>query len=66
MCSHFQTWNRLVSDYQMLYQLLEVVEGSMPTVGLVEETEVKLTERIELYQVHHVFCIRLVNKIQRV
>jgi hypothetical protein len=30
---------------------LEAVEGSIPTVGLVEETEESLTERSSLYQV---------------
>ncbi|XP_073726049.1 nesprin-1 isoform X5 [Misgurnus anguillicaudatus] len=45
-----ETWNRLVWDYQTLFQLLEVVEGSVPTEDLVEETEDGLNERIELYQ----------------
>lgn len=40
-------------DYQTLYRLLEAVEGSLPRVGLVEETEERLKERIELYQVHN-------------
>lgn len=38
-------------DYKTLYRLLEAVEGSLPSVGLVEETEERLNERIELYQV---------------
>lgn len=46
-----QTWSRLVVDYQCLFRHLETVEGSMPAVPLLEETEEKLTERIELYQV---------------
>ncbi|XP_056332552.1 nesprin-1-like isoform X5 [Danio aesculapii] len=45
-----ETWSRLVLDYQTLYRLLEVVEGSLPSVGLVEETEERLNERIQLYQ----------------
>ncbi|KTF86539.1 hypothetical protein cypCar_00031778, partial [Cyprinus carpio] len=45
-----EMWGRLVSDYQTLYRLLETVEGSLPTAGLVEETEERLKERIELYQ----------------
>ncbi|KAJ0008745.1 hypothetical protein NQD34_016160 [Periophthalmus magnuspinnatus] len=48
-CVH-DTWCHLAHDYQYLIQHLEAVEGSMPTVGLVEETEDKLVERISLYQ----------------
>lgn len=47
----FQTWCRLVQDYQSLNRQLEAVEGSIPTVGLVEETEERLMDRISLYQV---------------
>lgn len=39
-----------MEDYQALCRQLEVVECSMPTVGLVEETEERLVERISLYQ----------------
>lgn len=46
-----QTWCRLVQDYQSLNRHLEAVEGSIPAVGLVEETEERLTDRISLYQV---------------
>ncbi|XP_062858462.1 nesprin-1 isoform X4 [Trichomycterus rosablanca] len=46
-----ESWSRLVGDYQALYNQLEMVESSIPTVGLVEETEERLTERITLYQV---------------
>lgn len=46
-----QTWCRLVQDYQSLNRQLEAVEGSIPTVGLVEETEERLMDRISLYQV---------------
>lgn len=53
----YQTWSRLVSDYQTLYRLLEAVEGSLPTVGLAEETEERLNERIELYKV----CNEIMN-----
>ncbi|XP_041710587.2 nesprin-1 isoform X1 [Coregonus clupeaformis] len=45
-----ETWSRLVQDYQALCRQLEAVEGSIPTVGLVEETEESLTERSTLYQ----------------
>lgn len=41
----------LDEDYQELTRQLESVEGNIPTVGLVEETEDKLTERIKLFQV---------------
>lgn len=47
----FQTWCQLVQDYQNLNQHLEAVEGSIPGVGLVEETEERLMDRITLYQV---------------
>ena len=53
MVLFIQTWNRLLQDYQGLYRQLEAVEGSTPTVGLVEETEEKLADRISLYQVGH-------------
>lgn len=46
-----QTWMRLDEDYQELTRQLESVEGSIPTVGLVEETEDRLTDRIALFQV---------------
>lgn len=51
-----QWWSRLVGDYQALYRQLETVESSIPSVGLVEETEDRLSDRIALYQVklHHV------------
>ncbi|CAI5683845.1 unnamed protein product [Oreochromis niloticus] len=45
-----ESWSRLVEDYQALCRQLEAVECSIPTVGLVEETEERLTERISLYQ----------------
>lgn len=47
----FQTWCQLVQDYQILNRQLEAVEGSIPGVGLVEETEERLMDRITLYQV---------------
>lgn len=40
-----------MEDYQALCRQLESVECSIPTVGLVEETEERLVERIGLYQV---------------
>lgn len=44
-----------MGDYQALYRQLEAVESNIPSVGLVEETEDRLSERIALYQVqlHH-------------
>lgn len=39
-----------MEDYQALCRQLEAVECSIPTVGLVEETEERLVERISLYQ----------------
>ncbi|TSR99415.1 Nesprin-1 [Bagarius yarrelli] len=45
-----QEWSRFVRDYQALYKQLEVVESSIPSMGLVEETEERLSERIALYQ----------------
>lgn len=38
-------------DYQELIRQLETVETSIPNVGLVEESEERLTDRITLYQV---------------
>lgn len=40
-----------MQDYQTLNRHLEAVEGSIPIVGLVEETEERLMDRITLYQV---------------
>lgn len=40
-----------MDDYQSLCKQLEAVESSIPTVGLVEETEERLIERISLFQV---------------
>ncbi|XP_076833611.1 nesprin-1-like isoform X2 [Brachyhypopomus gauderio] len=45
-----ETWSRLVLDYQCLYRHLETVEGRMPAIPLLEETEEKLIERITLCQ----------------
>jgi len=44
-----------VGDYQAVYRQLEAVESNIPSVGLVEETEERLRDRIALYQVqlHH-------------
>lgn len=39
-----------MESYQALCRQLEAVECSIPTVGLVEETEERLVERISLYQ----------------
>uniref|UniRef100_A0ACB8GBS4 Nesprin-1 n=1 Tax=Sphaerodactylus townsendi TaxID=933632 RepID=A0ACB8GBS4_9SAUR len=49
-----ETWLRLDGDYQELTRQLETVETSIPTVGLVEESEERLAERIALYQ--HLKC----------
>lgn len=46
-----QTWVRLDEDYQELNRQLESVEGNIPAVGLVEETEDRLADRITLFQV---------------
>lgn len=40
-----------MEDYQAVCRQLEAVECSIPTVGLVEETEERLVERIGLFQV---------------
>uniref|UniRef100_A0A8C0GKZ6 Uncharacterized protein n=1 Tax=Chelonoidis abingdonii TaxID=106734 RepID=A0A8C0GKZ6_CHEAB len=45
-----ETWTHLDEDYQELTRQLEAVESSIPSVGLVEETEERLTDRITLYQ----------------
>ncbi|XP_060722109.1 nesprin-1 isoform X2 [Tachysurus vachellii] len=45
-----EEWSSFVGDYQALYKQLEVVESSIPVVGLVEETDERLSERIALYQ----------------
>ncbi|XP_027896443.1 nesprin-1 isoform X8 [Xiphophorus couchianus] len=45
-----ESWSRLMEDYKALCRQLEAVECSIPTVGLVEETEERLLERISLYQ----------------
>lgn len=47
----FQTWSHLDEDQQELHRQLEVVESSIPSVGLVEESEDRLMDRITLYQV---------------
>lgn len=46
-----QSWTLLEEQYQALLTQLEAVEASIPTIGLVEETEERLAERIALYQV---------------
>ncbi|XP_061559702.1 nesprin-1 isoform X16 [Phycodurus eques] len=48
--SILESWSRLMEDYQALCRQLDSVECSIPTVGLVEETEDRLFERISLYQ----------------
>uniref|UniRef100_A0A8C7A2G9 Uncharacterized protein n=1 Tax=Nothoprocta perdicaria TaxID=30464 RepID=A0A8C7A2G9_NOTPE len=45
-----ETWISLDDNYQELTRQLESVEGNIPTVGLVEETEDRLTDRITLFQ----------------
>ncbi|XP_016071417.1 PREDICTED: nesprin-1 [Miniopterus natalensis] len=45
-----ETWSRLDRDQQELSRQLEAVEGGTPSVGLVEESEDRLADRIALYQ----------------
>ncbi|KAM8787975.1 nesprin-1-like isoform 3-T3 [Rhynchonycteris naso] len=45
-----ETWSRLEEDQQELSRQLEVVESNIPSVGLVEESEDRLVDRIALYQ----------------
>ncbi|XP_062833321.1 nesprin-1 isoform X16 [Anolis carolinensis] len=45
-----ETWTHLEEDYQELIKQLESAETSMPSVGLVEESEERLADRIALYQ----------------
>ncbi|XP_063773938.1 nesprin-1 isoform X14 [Pseudophryne corroboree] len=45
-----ETWMCLDEKYQALSRQLEVIESNIPVVGLVEESEERLTERIKLYQ----------------
>ncbi|EPY80656.1 nesprin-1, partial [Camelus ferus] len=45
-----ETWSHLDEDHRELSRQLEVVEGSIPSVGLVEESEDRLIDRITLYQ----------------
>ncbi|XP_075410476.1 nesprin-1-like isoform X2 [Tenrec ecaudatus] len=45
-----ETWTRLGEDHRELSRQLEVVENSIPSVGLVEESEDRLIDRITLYQ----------------
>ncbi|KAJ1153130.1 hypothetical protein NDU88_005893, partial [Pleurodeles waltl] len=45
-----ETWTYLDNNYQELSRQLEMVENSIPLVGLVEESEERLTDRITLYQ----------------
>ncbi|XP_061480140.1 nesprin-1 isoform X3 [Rhineura floridana] len=45
-----ETWTHLQEDYQELTRQLETVETSIPSVGLVEESEERLADRIALYQ----------------
>ncbi|XP_073413788.1 nesprin-1 isoform X2 [Dendrobates tinctorius] len=45
-----ETWMMLEDKYLELRRQLESIESNIPVVGLVEESEERLTERIELYQ----------------
>ncbi|KAG5277589.1 hypothetical protein AALO_G00119350 [Alosa alosa] len=45
-----ESWGVLGVDYQALCRTLEQVESSIPTTGLLEETEERLHHRISLYQ----------------
>ncbi len=54
-----------MGDYQALYRQLEAVESNIPSVGLVEETEDRLSDRITLFQVqlHHTYTGWLYHNI---
>uniref|UniRef100_A0A8C2RZJ2 Uncharacterized protein n=1 Tax=Capra hircus TaxID=9925 RepID=A0A8C2RZJ2_CAPHI len=45
-----ETWSQLEKEHWELSRQLEVVESSTPSVGLVEESEDRLIDRIALYQ----------------
>ncbi|KAF6364671.1 hypothetical protein mRhiFer1_009806 [Rhinolophus ferrumequinum] len=45
-----ETWSHLDEGHQELSRQLEVVETNIPSVGLVEESEDRLIDRITLYQ----------------
>lgn len=45
-----ETWSHLDQDHRELRRQLEMVESSIPSVGLVEESEDRLIDRITLYQ----------------
>ncbi|XP_036078730.1 nesprin-1 isoform X13 [Rousettus aegyptiacus] len=45
-----ETWSHLDDDHRELSRQLEVVEANIPSVGLVEESEDRLIDRITLYQ----------------
>jgi len=45
-----ETWSHLDADHQELSRQLEAVGSSIPSVGLVEESEDRLIDRITLYQ----------------
>ncbi|XP_038195664.1 nesprin-1 isoform X2 [Arvicola amphibius] len=45
-----EMWSHLDETLQELSRQLEVVESSIPSVGLVEESEDRLVERMNLYQ----------------
>lgn len=45
-----ETWMQLDEKYQDLSRQLETIESNIPIVGLVEESEERLKERIQLYQ----------------
>lgn len=47
-----------MEEYHALCRQLEAVESSMPAVGLVEETEERLVERISLYQARNLTLVR--------
>ncbi|XP_008578910.1 PREDICTED: nesprin-1 isoform X2 [Galeopterus variegatus] len=45
-----EAWSHLDEDHQELSRQLDVVASSLPSVGLVEESEDRLVDRITLYQ----------------
>ncbi|KAJ8288954.1 hypothetical protein COCON_G00016130 [Conger conger] len=50
MRTTLQTWMHFEENCSMLGRLLQEVESRLPSVGLVEETEERLQERLSIYQ----------------
>ncbi|MBN3317201.1 SYNE2 protein, partial [Atractosteus spatula] len=45
-----QVWSDFDESHKSLYKLLQDVEARIPTVGLVEESDERLSERLSVYQ----------------